>query len=362
MWTTSLRVESFVLDTPSWNGQPGLQMTAKRYTAPFSEPEGLTLLFAHGINAHKEHWEPTLQRMFYNQRCKAKHHCIREAWSFDWLNHGDAAELNKERLWLRPPGDLAAAEWGFAIASFAQSLRAKGHRLVALGHSAGAGAMMLSTKEFPLSRPPYVALFLVEPSILTRELWMAHLEERELTVRKSTEAALRRKASWSNLEDAAEYLRRIRPWSVYDPKVFDVFKRYGLRTVFAREGSKKTTSCVVLKCHNQHEAFAYADTESHFEAARQYARICHTIPVHIVFGMVSSYGESAGRVTLSHRPSYFQDCVTNVSEGRIPTSVVTIPGPGHVIVQEAPDALADGVCVGLDLIDPLLRSASLHRL
>ncbi|KIJ17646.1 hypothetical protein PAXINDRAFT_175477 [Paxillus involutus ATCC 200175] len=325
-------------------------MTAKRYTAPFSEPEGLTLLFAHGISAHKEQWEPTLQRIFHNQRFKAKHHRVREAWSFDWLNHGDAAELNKEKLQRRPPGDVSAAEWGLAIASFIKSLRTKGHRLVAFGHSAGAGAIMLSTKEFPPSSPPYVALFLVEPSMLTRKLWMTHLAERELAVRKSMNAALRRQDSWSTLEDAVEYLRRMRPWSVYDPKVLDVFKMYGFRTVSAGEGDEKTTH-VVRKCSAQHEALAYADIESHFEAVEQFTRICYTIPLHIIFGSKQDY-----------IPSYFHDCVTNVSEGRIPVSVVTIPGPGHVIVQEAPDALADGICVGLDLINPSLRPTSLHRL
>ncbi|KIK83952.1 hypothetical protein PAXRUDRAFT_700607 [Paxillus rubicundulus Ve08.2h10] len=350
MWTTSLKVESLVLDTPSWNGHPGLQMTAKRYTAPFSEPEGLTLLFAHGISAHKEQWEPTLQRVFYNQRFKAKHHRVREAWSFDWLNHGDAAELNKEKLQLRPPGNVSAAEWGFAIASFVRSLRTKGRRLVAFGHSAGAGAIMLSTKEFPPSRSPYIAIFLIEPSMLSRELWMTHLAERELAMRKSMDAALRRQHSWSTLEDAIAYFRQIRPWSFYDPKVLDVFKMYGFRTVSAGEGGEKTTR-VVRKCSAQHEAFAYADIESHFEGVEQFARICCTTPLHIVFGSKQDY-----------IPSYFQDCVTNVSEGRIPASVVKIPGPGHVIVQEAPDALADGICVGLNLINPSLHPASLYRL
>ncbi|KIJ64412.1 hypothetical protein HYDPIDRAFT_153916 [Hydnomerulius pinastri MD-312] len=316
-------------------------MTAKRYTAPFSEPEGLTLIFAHGINAHKEHWEPTLQQIFHNQRSGAKHHRIREAWSFDWLNHGDAAELNEERLRLRPPGDVSAAEWGFAIASFVKSPYVKGHRLVALGHSAGSSAIMLSTKEFPPSRAPYIALFLCEPSMLTRELWVAHLKERDLTLRKSTEAALRRETNWGSVEEAAEYLRKIRPWNIYDPKVFDVLKA---------KGGRETTR-VVLKCDSVHEAMAYEDTESHFEAAEQYARICRTIPVHIVFGSKHDY-----------IPSYFQDCVTDVSQGRIPASVVTIPGPGHVIVQEAPDALADGICVGLNLINPALQPTNMHRL
>jgi len=53
MSSVPLRFELFVLDTPSCNGLPGLKMTAKRYTSHFSDPQGLTLLFAHGVSARQ---------------------------------------------------------------------------------------------------------------------------------------------------------------------------------------------------------------------------------------------------------------------------------------------------------------------
>jgi len=42
--------------------------------------------------------EPTIQRLFHAQQCKAEVYRIREVWSLDRLNHGDAAILNREAL------------------------------------------------------------------------------------------------------------------------------------------------------------------------------------------------------------------------------------------------------------------------
>ncbi len=44
----------------------------------------------------KEQWEPTIQAIFERtSKQSAKKTRIREVWSFDWQNHGDAAVLNK---------------------------------------------------------------------------------------------------------------------------------------------------------------------------------------------------------------------------------------------------------------------------
>jgi hypothetical protein len=52
----------------------------------------------------KEQWEPVIQHLFKSQSSKCKSYRIREAWSFDWQNHGDAAILNRAALKLRPEG------------------------------------------------------------------------------------------------------------------------------------------------------------------------------------------------------------------------------------------------------------------
>jgi hypothetical protein len=46
----------------------------------------------------KEQWEPIIEQTFQLQQGKARHQRVREAWSFDWQSHGDAAVLNRELL------------------------------------------------------------------------------------------------------------------------------------------------------------------------------------------------------------------------------------------------------------------------
>ena len=127
---SSLQVEPFVFDCPPTpsaichrNASDGrLKITAKRYTLENSadNAEGFTLLFAHCIGSRKsgsvenhsgtdrphelkkkkdkEQWEPTISRLFHQQKHKCAVRRIREAWSFDWQNHGDAAILNQKAI------------------------------------------------------------------------------------------------------------------------------------------------------------------------------------------------------------------------------------------------------------------------
>ncbi|KAG1780496.1 Alpha/beta hydrolase fold-1 [Suillus placidus] len=349
MSSLQLRSELFVFDTPPLHGLPGLKMTAKRYYTPFSDSQGLTLLFAHGVGAHKEQWEPMLRYLFSYQHLQQPSR-IREAWCFDWLNHGDAAVINKAALERRSPGDVSIAEWAGAIASFVKSPFLRDHRLVGFGHSAGSSAIILSTRAFSMRNQPFIAVFLLEPSMLTRELWMAHLMERETLMKKSISATLRRRGVFDTWEEAANYYRNRKPWAGYDREVFDVFKQHGFYSVAMQDGSKEETK-VALKCDLHHEALAYQDIESHFEATDQYTRLCRVVPVHIVFGDIHDY-----------IPSYFQDCMTDVSQGRSPASVKRVPGAGHGILQQTPEALARAVSVGLNSIMRDLTSHLLHRL
>jgi len=112
-------IETHIFDAPSH-----LKIVAKRYTTAISihDVRGLTLLFMHCIGSRtcfvpqfraffdekrvldKEQWEPVTQHLFRSQSTKDESYRIREAWSFDWQNHGDAAVLNRAALKLRPEG------------------------------------------------------------------------------------------------------------------------------------------------------------------------------------------------------------------------------------------------------------------
>lgn len=95
---STLSSESYVFDPrPNYP----LLITAKRYwkaeTQRTNDEDALTLVLAHGTGFHKEQWEPTIDDLFavLDQQQTVK---VREVWSIDAPNHGDAAILNEGAL------------------------------------------------------------------------------------------------------------------------------------------------------------------------------------------------------------------------------------------------------------------------
>jgi hypothetical protein len=76
------------------------RISAKRYLPHTPRNDGLTLIFAHGTGFHKEQWEVAIDELFglFEAEGKKKGVRLREAWSLDCPNHGDAAVLNEEAL------------------------------------------------------------------------------------------------------------------------------------------------------------------------------------------------------------------------------------------------------------------------
>uniref|UniRef100_A0A0W0F8H8 AB hydrolase-1 domain-containing protein n=1 Tax=Moniliophthora roreri TaxID=221103 RepID=A0A0W0F8H8_MONRR len=255
----------------------GLKTAAKRYTNGQANPEGLTLFFAHCIGTHKEHWEPVIDKLFSILNSNSKHprQRIREAWAFDWQNHGDSAVVNEEKLNDRPEG-ISVYEWSAAIRNFVHSPRMKGHRIVPLGHSAGAGTMMLLTLEIPLSEIPYVALVLIEATMITREHFYESFDARIETMEFTINATLGRRDTWPSKEFAFEWMSKRFPWQFWDQRIVRIMADYGLKDT--------STGEVQLKCTKEQEATLYPDVDPHFEAMDELARVCQTLPVHAVWG------------------------------------------------------------------------------
>ncbi|RDB21685.1 hypothetical protein Hypma_011238 [Hypsizygus marmoreus] len=337
-----LQTTKIVLDcTPKHASDSGLKITAKCYTKGNSADNlsGLTLLFTHCIGAHKEQWEPTIEHIFKSQETKDECHRIREAWSFDWQNHGDAAILNREALQTRLDG-VSIYEWAPPIAAFVRSPRMNGHRMVALGHSAGAGAIMLTTKEFALSQIPYAAIVLIEPAMVTRELFNAHIEDRMASMNFAVSATSVRRDTWVSREVAFTWFSKRFPWNVWDPRVVRILTEHGLH---------ESSSGVTLKCDKRQEAVSYPDVEGHFESTTILGRICYALPIHLVWGTRSDL-----------IPEFIQDSLSDSAEGRFVASVTRVKGAGHMVVQEQPDRLAMSLCEILDSVP--IRHAARSRL
>lgn len=96
--------------------QRGIVFVGKRYIPRRSAPRGVTLLCVHCAGSRKspiglrvslltvscvdkEAWEPTIEYLYNTVKDTATGGpFIREAWSFDMQNHGEAAALNEAVL------------------------------------------------------------------------------------------------------------------------------------------------------------------------------------------------------------------------------------------------------------------------
>ncbi|KAJ7031707.1 Alpha/beta hydrolase fold-1 [Mycena alexandri] len=249
-----------------------LKMSAKRYRTPESSRNstGLSLLFTHCVGGRESFTfsEPVIQRIL-----ELRHLEVHEAWAFDWQNHGDSVVLNHEILNSTPS---PAFEWSEAIAAFISSPHMRGRRILPVGHSAGAGTMVLTARNKPLRDIPYAALVLIEPTVIPRELFYLSVEDRVQTMEFVVTATTSRRERWRSREDAHSWLGRRIPWDSWDVRVLRTLIEHGL--VDTSDGG------VVIKCDRRQEALCYPDVEPHFTAAQELGRISGTIPVHFIWG------------------------------------------------------------------------------
>ncbi|KAJ6612525.1 Alpha/beta hydrolase fold-1, partial [Mycena sp. CBHHK59/15] len=280
-------------------------MTATRYRSSASAANrvGLTLLFAHCIGAHKEQWEPTITRVLTLRSA-----AVREAWAVDWQSHGDAALLNRDALAApsrEDTGVLGRCDRAFLRSPYIPS----GARIVLVGHSAGAAAVVLAAHQAPV--PP--ALILIEPMLVPRAHFYAHLDARAATMELVVAGTLLRGARmrWSTRAEAQAWLGKRAPWRGWDAEVLSVYVEHGLTD----EGEGKVGGTI-------HGVSPDAETRRPPE-------------VHLVFARESELLPPSVQAVL-------------VDSAR-PASVARVEG-GHLLPQTHPAGVADAICAVLDAV------------
>ncbi|TFK50601.1 alpha/beta-hydrolase [Heliocybe sulcata] len=335
-----LLVDKVVFDTPFEVEGTRLKMAANRYSVPHGAAGGVTLILAHASGTHKEHWEPVLHGLFELQKSLSApgQSVIREAWAFDWHTHGDSALLNAEALARLPDSGTSITHWAEAIAAFVEA-HLSSHRLVAMGHSAGTTAVMYSTKCYKASSGvKYEAVILVEPPMIDRDVYQANFKNREQQINLITKGISAQKSKWDSRSAAYDYFARRMPWKEWDERLRVILVNHGLRSV---EASYPAAGAVTTKCEKRFEASVYLDLEGTVEATEQIEKVCSDIPIHVVFGE---------RIDVI--PRYSQDSVVDTRKGRNVASVSRIPGAGHMVVQQQPDALAEVIYSILSAKEP----------
>ncbi|KAK0200883.1 Alpha/Beta hydrolase protein [Desarmillaria ectypa] len=308
-----------------------LKCAVKRYRQDVDERPGFILIFAHGTGFHKEHWEVTIQRIFSLDTLGL----VREAWAVDAQTHGDAAALNAETM-EDPDFKYSVRDYAEACANVYKTflvnrIQQGKCRTILIGHSAGASSAALATSF--LDHIPFAALILIEPTIWPEELMDPDHDSPMVAL--AVQAIPRRRDHWRSREDAKRYLAKRIPWSMWDPRILDIYVEHGLR-------SDPLNGGVRLKCPPRHEAYPFVNIHEVCFPITELERVKGKLAVHLV------YGEREEMVSREK-----QEALQKV--GAI-ASVTQIPDAGHLVVQEAPDLLGDTIW---NIIRGIDRSAKL---
>ncbi|KAF9269513.1 hypothetical protein L218DRAFT_890089 [Marasmius fiardii PR-910] len=340
---TNMQSQNFVFD-PRPNFP--LLVTAKRYrdskSPHINDPTALTLVYLHGTGFHKEQWEPTIDDLLALVEARGNQVRIREIWSIDAPNHGDAAILNEETLSWGYDLSFRWEDYGRATHSLLAGL-GKGidtdfskHRLVGIGHSMGAVSLLLSTNFFPVIS--FEAFILVEI----------------MTMKKNTEGpqpnvlargSSNRRDIWPSKEEFYESLKSRGSWRFWDDRVLRIYTEHGLRSLPTKEYPDKTEG-VTLKCTRRQETACYVDS-GHTLVYRNFKAFTKRFPIHLVYGAVHE-----------HLSKEIKDDVVENAIGGVQNlaSYALIPNAGHLAPQTNPTGVAQAI---YDALTITFRTAKL---
>ena len=93
---------------------------------------------------------------------------------------------------------------------------------------------LLSTTTYPFGTLPFSSLILIEPGMLSRELWRVVFKEPTL-FNRIMEMTRRGKNNWPSREAARQWFSKRNPWKTWDAQAFDlmIVSHYPLSTTIS---------------------------------------------------------------------------------------------------------------------------------
>ncbi|KAJ3881032.1 hypothetical protein F5051DRAFT_501459 [Lentinula edodes] len=309
-----------------------LLSTLKRFWNPSwtdsNSPDGLTLLFTHGTGFHKEQWEPTIdylleliqvntagssssaqqRRSSPNSSCQNNSIKIREIWTIDAPNHGDAGVLNEKSL-----------RNGYEPAC----------------HSIGAISLLLSLDLAP-SIESYInisSFIFIEP--MTMPPTLGSFQD---LAEKLASGSRSRRDVWPSAEEAYKMFKTRRTWQSWDDRVLKIFVDTGLRPLptlsypNAQHGGAGTP--VTLKCTREQETATYRETHGWDRIYRNLPSYASRVRIHIYYGKIHDF--------------IAKECKENVINTAAGgpqnyASIGFIDGAGHTAPQQKPRGVAEKI-------------------
>ncbi len=224
-----------------------------------------------------------------------------------------------------------------------------------------------STEGYPLHELPYSSFILVEPTMMTREIYQRALEQDTVLLR-AIEVARGRKDTWPSRAAAREWFSKRLPWGHWDARVLDLYVVRVLLQLPLPRGVLnwcRNTRCATYRRPPQatltarwasrsrpHELKRYPATVVTKTASRvwrdwsSFARPYRCTPsLRAITIWCTSLYLSAVRVRLisdcsCNRPEETKQAIVSESAGRRMKSITTVADAGHLVVQENPRGLA----------------------
>ncbi|TFK53115.1 hypothetical protein OE88DRAFT_1734063 [Heliocybe sulcata] len=332
----------------------GMWNVVNRYVTKDSgkkKGKGVTLFLVHATGFPKEIWEPTLAHLVSQSSSSGTY--IDEIWTWESVQHGDAALLNERIInhnslcdwrdnardilnflshYLPPPSHsqqnypprpyspvsvhLQHVPASLTRQRLERGFEAEGRTLVVAGHSYGGCTSTLAALNYPVLFTG--GLILIDPVILP---YGRYNQEIKLQM---TAGAVGRRMRWKDREEALSLFSASPFFSVWDPDVLKVYVECGLADCESEGG-------VRLKMSGFQEAAMFADTQVAYEVFERLPDLDPRVELKWVLPGNPKPGDIGGVEIQPYRA------------WRRPhnSSNVLIPGAGHLITQEAPRALAE---------------------
>ncbi|TKA79379.1 hypothetical protein B0A55_02845 [Friedmanniomyces simplex] len=195
-----------------------LHLAVKQYTpkeSSFRAQSEVTVIGGHANGFPKELYEPLWDELY--ERLKVKAIRIRSIWIADVAHQGASGVLNERKLgndpsWLDHPRDLF-----LMINHFRKEMK---RPLIGIGHSMGGNNL--------------VNISIMHPRLFTTLILMDPVIQRQLSKQGNyspAKASARRRDRWPNRQVAEASFKRSKFYQTWDPRVLDLWIKYGLRNL-----------------------------------------------------------------------------------------------------------------------------------
>ena len=183
-----------------------------------SQPDAVTIIGAHANGFPKELYEPLWDDLF--RALRKQEQAIRSIWIADVAQQGMSGLLNEDKLGNDPSWNDHSRDLLYMINHFRKEMS---RPLVGVGHSMG--AIHLVNLAFIHPRL-LTSLVLIDPAMRSSST-AASDKSRFLHVQASTF----RRDEWPSRAEAASSIKKSKFYQSWDPRVLDLWIRYGLRSM-----------------------------------------------------------------------------------------------------------------------------------